>query len=81
MIIFYTSSVGIVEKVNSKSIRVRDVFKRKAVTETIPANRVFSFDLAGCKQSMEEVSRLNNKILKKLSRRIKEEWVMGYLYL
>lgn len=81
MILFYTTSAGIVEKVNRKSVRIRDVFKRGAVTETIPANRVFSFDLAGCKQSMEEINRLNNKILKKLSRRIKEEWVMGYLYL
>ena len=79
MIIFYTSSAGIVEKINSKSIRVRDVFK--GGTETIPANRVFSFDLAGMKQSMEEVNHLNNRILKKLSRRIKEEWVMGYLYI
>lgn len=80
IIIFYTSSVGIVEKVNRKSVRIRDVFKR-AVTETIPANRIFLFDLAGMKQSMEEVNRLNNRILKKLNTRIKEEWVMGYLYL
>ena len=79
MIIFYTSSAGIVEKINSKSVRIRDVFK--GGTETIPANRIFPFDLAGMKQSMEEVNRLNNRILKKLSRRIKEEWVMGYLYI
>lgn len=81
MILFYTSSAGIVEKINSKSVRIRDVFKGKAVTETISADRVYPLDLAGMKQSMEEVNRLNNRILKKLSRRIKEEWVMGYLYL
>ena len=80
MILFYTSSAGIIEKVNRKSVRIRDVFKGVATTN-ISANRVYPFDLAGLKQAMEKVNRLNNRILKKLSRRIKEEWVMGYLYL
>ncbi len=81
MILFYTSSAGIIEKVNSKSVRIRDVFKGGTVTENISANRVFSFDLAGYEQATEEVNRLNNRILKKLSMRIKKGWEMGYLYL
>jgi molybdopterin converting factor small subunit len=80
MILFYTSSAGIVEKVNSKSVRILDAFKR-AVTTAIPANRVFSFDPAGYEQAMEEVNRLNNRILKKLNTRIKAGWEMGFLYL
>lgn len=79
MILFYTSSCGIIEKVNSKSVRILDVFKN-AIT-TIPANRVFSFDFAGFEQAAEESNRLNNRILKKLSMRIKEGWEMGYLYI
>ena len=78
MILFYTSSAGEVKKVNNKSVRILDAFK--GTVETIPANRVFSLDLAGYEQAMEEVNRLNNRILKKLSMRIKEGWEMGYFY-
>jgi hypothetical protein len=77
MILFYTSSVGIVEKVNSKSVRILDAFKL-AVTTAIPANRVFSFDIAGYEQAMEKVNHLNNRILKKLNTRIKERWELGF---
>lgn len=79
MILFYTSSAGIVEKVNSKSVRIRDAFK--GTVETIQANRVFPLDLASYEQAMEEVNRLNNRILKKLNTRIKEGWEMGFMYL
>jgi hypothetical protein len=78
MILFYTSSAGIVKKVNNKSVRILDAFK--GTVETIPANRVFPFDPAGYEQAMEEVNRLNNRILKKLNTRIKEGWELGYFY-
>lgn len=79
MILYYTSTAGIIEKVNRKSVRIRDAFK--GTVETIPANRVFPFDPAGYEQAMEEVNRLNNRILKKLNTRIKEGWEMGFMYL
>lgn len=78
MILFYTSSVGIVEKVNSKSARILDAFKRTVTT--VPASRIFSFDPAGYDQATEEVNHLNNRILKKLNTRIKEGWELGYFY-
>lgn len=79
MIFFYTSSAGEVKKINNKSVRILDAFK--GTVETIPANMVFPLDLAGYEQAMEEVNRLNNRILKKLSTRIKEGWEMGFMYL
>lgn len=79
MILFYTSSAGEVKKVNNKSVRILDAFK--GTVETIPANRVFPLDLSSYEQAMEEVNRLNNRILKKLDTRIKEGWEMGFMYL
>lgn len=79
MILFYTTSAGEVKKVNRKSVRILDAFK--GTVETIPANRVFPLDLASYEQAMEEVNRLNNRILKKLSTRIKAGWEMGFMYL